>query len=211
MNTQQRRTALLQRPGMNTRQLPLPLRCFPDAPVPIIEMTRRTAKQGDNQEPGMSPHTTKPAAPGEGFSALARWLGAAPGSVQAADIQSGVSFETGLRRCLGRLDLYDRIARRFLQTRVDEARTLQAALDRGDLEAVRRLAHDTASTAGTLGAEGLSATAQALQAAVDDSADADSLAQLAHLFSFEHAVVLTRLTSYARGDVDLKAIAKRKS
>jgi len=124
---------------------------------------------------------------------------------------AAVSFETGLRRCLGRVALYDRIARRFLETRVDEARKLQAAVDRGDLAAVRRLAHDIASTAGTLGADGLSATALALQAAADEGADAASLVQLAQRFSSQHAGVLNALAAYARGDVDLKAIASRKS
>ena len=63
------------------------------------------------------------------------------------------------------MTLPDRIARRFLATRVDEACKLQAALDSGELELLRNLSHDLASTAGTLGADGLSSTALALQAA----------------------------------------------
>ncbi|WP_457418005.1 Hpt domain-containing protein [Roseateles sp. P5_E7] len=124
---------------------------------------------------------------------------------------SGVSFETGLRRCLGRLALYDRIARRFLETRAGDARKLQAAVDLGDLDSVRKLSHDIASTAGTLGADGLSATALALQAAADAGAHAASLARLAQRFTAQHAEVLAALAAYARGDVDLKAIAPRKS
>lgn len=146
-------------------------------------------------------------APNDLFLALAPWLGAA-GAGPA--LRSGVVFETGLRRCLGKRALYDRIARRFLDTRAGEARTLQAALDRGDLDAMRCLSHDIASTAGTLGADGLSATALALQAAVDAGADAAALVPLVDLFSREHAVVLNALASYARGDVDLPVIATRK-
>ncbi|MFK4707633.1 CheY-like chemotaxis protein [Roseateles asaccharophilus] len=37
-------------------------------------------------------------------------------------------FEDGLRRCLGRTDLYDRIARRFLDTRPGDAQRARAAL-----------------------------------------------------------------------------------
>lgn len=155
----------------------------------------------------MSPHdATQPPRPHPGFAVLARWLGGSAG----VEARSGICFETGLRRCLWRVDLYDRIARRFLDTRAAEARTLQAALARNELDAVRKLSHDTASTAGTLGAGGLSAAALALQAAVDGGADADALAQLAQLFSSEHAVVLDRLASYARGDVDLQAFAPGK-
>ena len=126
-------------------------------------------------------------------------------------MNDGVSFENGLRRCLGRVALYDRIARRFLQTRADDAHKLQAAVDRVDLDTVRKLAHDIASTAGTLGADGLSATALAIQVAADEGADVTVLAHLAQQFSSQHAVVLNALASYARGDVDLKAIAQRKS
>lgn len=140
----------------------------------------------------------------ESFAALAPWL-AAPA------VRSGISYENGMRRCLGRAELYDRIARRFLETRADEPRKLQAALDGGDRELMRRLSHDMASTAGTLGADGLSATAQALQAAVDGDAAHDALAPLVDLFTREFAVVLNGLASYARGEVDLKAFVPRKS
>ncbi|RZJ08196.1 MAG: Hpt domain-containing protein [Rubrivivax sp.] len=144
------------------------------------------------------------------FAGLARWLEApqtlSAGAVRAAP-RSGISFEVGLRRCLGRAELYDRIARRFLETRAAEAHGLQAAFDAGDHETLRRLSHDITSTAGTLGAEGLSATAQALQFAVDAGAGAQDLAPLVHLFVREHAVVLTALAQYARGEVDLQAFA----
>lgn len=140
----------------------------------------------------------------ESFLDLAPWV-AMPG------LRSGLSFETGMRRCLGRTELYDRIARRFLAARVDEARKLQAALDAGDRDTLRQLAHDLTSTAGTLGADALSATALALQMALEAGAPHDALTPLVHLFSREHAVVLTGLAAYARGEVDLQVFATRKS
>lgn len=121
-----------------------------------------------------------------------------------------VSFEEGLRRCLGRVELYDRIARRFLDTRVGDADRARAALGRGELEVLRKVSHDLTSTAGTLGASRLSAAAQALQEGVDEGTDSASLSRLLDAFALEHRCVVGVLESYARGEVDLRAIAQRK-
>lgn len=122
------------------------------------------------------------------------------------DTDQSVSFEDGLRRCLGRIELYDRIARRFLDTRAGDAASARSALAAGELAPLRKLSHDLTSTAGTLGAEALSAAAQALQAAVDDGTGAAGLAPLVEALAAEHALAVRALQSYVRGEVDLVAI-----
>lgn len=141
--------------------------------------------------------------PNKPFALLEPWLA-------TAAVQSGISFESGMRRCLWRVTLYDRIARRFMDLRKDAPQHLQAALDAGDREVLHRLSHDLASTAGSLGADALSATARALQIAIDEGAAPDHLGALVQLFSREHAVVLYALAAYVRGEVDLQAVAARK-
>jgi HPt (histidine-containing phosphotransfer) domain-containing protein len=121
-----------------------------------------------------------------------------------------VSFGEGLRRCLGRIELYDRIARRFLDTRADDADRAKLALGAGQLEVLRKVSHDLTSTAGTLGAGRLSAAAQALQQGVDEGVDSAGLTLLLEAFALEHRDVVGALESYARGEVDLRALAERK-
>lgn len=111
---------------------------------------------------------------------------------------SSVSFEDGLRRCLGRTDLYDRIARRFLDTRLGDAQRARAALASGERALLRKLTHDLTSTAGTLGALRLSEAAHAVQSGVDDGLDTIDLAALLDVLSIEHESVVAALQAYTR-------------
>ena len=81
-----------------------------------------------------------------------------------------MSFELGLKRCLGRTELYDRVLQRFLATRTGDPEQIRAALAQGDLRHASRLAHSQISTAGAIGAENLSRTARLLEEACEKGA-----------------------------------------
>jgi len=86
--------------------------------------------------------------------------------VELSSPTGGVSIELGLRRCLGKPDLYAKIVRRYL-AQGDEACRIRTALEAGDADRASNGAHSLVSTAGTIGATALSETARALQLAID--------------------------------------------
>ena len=81
-----------------------------------------------------------------------------------------LSVEQGLRRCLGRHELYARIARRFLAEGRQAVPAIGAALRGGRRGEAARLAHSLISSAGTLGAMPLSEGARALYMVLAETA-----------------------------------------
>lgn len=128
--------------------------------LPIIAMTAH-AMASDKEKclaAGMSDCVIKPFEPDQLFSVLARWI------QPLAPV--GVDFELALKHCAGRVELLERIGRRFLTSRRFDAEYIRAALERGDTEEAANIAHQLISTAGTLGAMGLSAAARDLQISI---------------------------------------------
>lgn len=157
---------------------------------------------------GMNEVVVKPVEPAELFAVIARWLPAAPVpapavvepvSAVAATNGDEVSFDLGLSRCLGRRDLYLRVARRFIDTRAHDAGKLIDALAGGDDAALAHIAHTTVSTAGIIGAQRLSDIAARLQEAVRTGGGAPARAELALLvdaFAQAHAGVMREMAGH---------------
>jgi CheY-like chemotaxis protein len=197
----------VQMPVMDGYETTRRLRAIPALrSLPVVAMTAH-AMDRDRQlclAAGMNDFLGKPFLPRELFDVLARHLpwavAAAPASTpptrSSADAPSAVSWELGLHRCLGRKELHARILQRFLATRSDDATRLLAALHDGDTTSAELIAHTMVSTAGTIGADGLSTAARALQQALQDRAD-ERVAALAPAFALEHARVLAALQSWA--------------
>jgi len=170
--------------------------------LPIIAMTAH-AMARDREKclaVGMNDYVTKPFDPAELFSVLANWIGIdrtpdRPGAAERDDTRHGVSFELGLHRCLGRHELYERILGRFLATRLDDARDIRNALAAGQGDRAAAIAHSIISTAGTIGAEGLSDAARALQLAIE-AGEHDRLNALVEVFTRRHMQVTEELRSY---------------
>jgi CheY-like chemotaxis protein len=135
------------------------------ASLPIIAMTAHALARDRDKclAVGMNDYVTKPFEPVALFAVMERWI--APSTVAAGG--PALSVEAGLARCVGRVDLYERILRRYLETRLDSPDRIRLALGEHDPERARGLAHSLVSTAGTVGADGLSATARALEEAID--------------------------------------------
>ena len=168
----------IQMPGMDGLQATRLIRAQPAfARLPVIAMTAH-AMAGDREksrEAGMDDHVTKPFEPAQLFEVMLRWLtpvplaGVVAAPVAHAPAPAGPLVDTalGLRRCLGRDELYRKILGRYLKQRATTGNEVRAALEAGEIEAAARAAHTLASTGSTIGASALADLARELHAAID--------------------------------------------
>jgi len=142
----------------------------------------------------MDDFISKPFDPAELFRILTRHLPRHPGEEPAppppaAAAREAVSLQQGLDRCLGRVDIYRKIATRFVDTQASVASQMTAQLDAGLHSDAARMAHSLVSSAGTLGAERLSGLARRLQQSLDAGDLAQARSDLATLAQEQHLVV----------------------
>ena len=193
----------VQMPEMDGLEATRRIRAQPAlAGLPVLGMTAHALDRDRAQclAAGMNEVVIKPFEPNALFAVIARWLAdaaAAPAAPAIAiDPDAAVSFELGLSRCLGRRDLYLRVARRFIDTRANDADKLRGALAGGDDAMLAHLAHTTVSTAGTIGAVRLSELAAQLQEAVRAPHARDARAALVDAFAHAHAGVMAELAAF---------------
>jgi len=92
-----------------------------------------------------------------------------------------LDVELGLRRCLGRPELYQKILGRYLKQRAAAGNEIRTALEAGEREVGARAAHTLISTASMIGAPALAALARELHDAIDGAAPARWPALLARV------------------------------
>jgi CheY-like chemotaxis protein len=160
------------------------------ADLPIIAMTAN-ALAGDREkalDAGMNDHVPKPIDPDRLMAALIRWapedrkagLSAAPRvSIESTKLPElpGLDVRTGLARTGGRMEAYLSILRRFRDQHAEAAGEIRSAMDQGDWETVRRLAHTLKGVAGNIGADRLHRAAAELETALKQESPADELIQ----------------------------------
>ncbi len=163
----------VQMPEMDGYETPRRLRAMPvHAQLPVIAMTAHAGARDRALclEAGMDDVVTKPIDPGTLFAVLARRLGtAAPATApdRAAPGVGGVSIALGLKRCMGRVELYRRVVQRYLQQWAAQRQVLKDAPGHGDAAALAATAHSLVAGAGTVGADALAQLARQLQAAAE--------------------------------------------
>jgi PAS domain S-box-containing protein len=192
----------VQMPGMDGLEVTRRMRAQPAlAGLPVIAMTAHAMSTDRDRclAAGMNDFVSKPFEPYALFATLARWLPAGAGPAAAVPALEGtargLSIELGLRRCMGRRDLYERIARRSVDSGARLPEEIAAALAAGDRRGAARMAHSLISSAGTLGASALSDLARALQDAIEGDAVTRTPALLAALAA-EHALVWAALDAH---------------
>ncbi|WP_394559637.1 response regulator [Aquipseudomonas alcaligenes] len=160
------------------------------ASLPIVAMTAN-AMPADRERclaAGMNDHLGKPIEPGELWVTLGRWL-REKGEAAAAEARPalpqwalpGVDLASGLRRVLGKSELYRRLLDKFAASQADFAARLRAALATGEQEGAEREAHSLKGLAGNLGAVDLATQAAAVESAIKDARHDELEALLAEL------------------------------
>jgi len=167
----------IQMPGMDGLQCTRLIRADQAlARLPVIAMTAHAmpADRDRSVAAGMNDHVDKPFEPAQLFEVMLRWLTPAGPVAEGPPVPDEpsaagpvVDFELGLRRCLGRPALHQKILARYLRQRTTSGNEIRAALEAGELEAGARSAHTLVSTASMLGAPALAALARELHDAVD--------------------------------------------
>ncbi|QGZ42195.1 PAS domain S-box-containing protein [Pseudoduganella flava] len=143
--------------------------------LPVIAMTAHAL--ADVRErclaEGMQDYVTKPIDPHLLYATLARWLGrpmppVAPraprdGEEGGAPLLVGIDTARGLRHVAGNQELYLQLLDRFRLSQRDAAAAIAAELARGEHAAARRRAHTLRGVAGNVGANGVEASARAVE------------------------------------------------
>jgi len=156
--------------------------------LPVIAMTAN-AMAGDREKAlaaGMNDHVAKPIDVDELFAKLAQWVrpaGVADIAPPAAAMDSlaridGIDVHAGRAGTAGNDRLYWRILRMFANDHRDFALRFRAAHESQDIFSARRMAHDLASVAGTIGAREVQLAAGALEQACANNAGDRAIGEL---------------------------------
>ncbi len=190
----------LQMPKMDGYDATREIRRLDDsASTPIIAMTAH-AMSGVREKclaAGMNGHIPKPIDPGVLTDALVEWI--KPGQRMPAEPQRtekppeepsdlptaipGLDLEDALNRLAGNRRLLKKLLINFADDYADAPQKLRQALDRGDIEYPRRIAHTLKGAGGNLGAVELAEAAKELEAACANGVPSDDL-----LSAFETAL-----------------------
>jgi PAS domain S-box-containing protein len=149
------------------------------ANLPVIAMTA-DAMAGDRERAldcGMNDHISKPLNVEDMFATLAKWIHPGPGrGAPSADVSPGtpltaglpaslpgIDLNAGLGTCMGKVELYLRLLRKFHASQQAFCTEFLAARGQGDSSATVRLAHTLRGTAGNIGAVGVANAAGQLE------------------------------------------------
>ncbi|MBK7001592.1 MAG: response regulator [Rhodoferax sp.] len=221
----------MQMPVMDGVTATREIRKHPEfADLPIIAMTAN-AMQSDRQRclaAGMQDFVSKPIEPDELWDALLRWvtphiqevvrevvqedvlspLELVDGSVVALpDNIVGLDVAAGLRRVLGKRQLYVALLRKFVLSQQESTQSIRMALEAGDRTTAERLIHTSKAVAGNIGAMQVQQKAAVLEQCVRD--DFPRVAVDASLEAFEstQGVLLNALRSWLPREEGVRAVS----
>ena len=152
--------------------------------LPIVAMTANAMPQDRERctQAGMNDHVAKPIEPSELFRALLRWieprhqvvartpeLAPLPEAEELLPRVVGLDTSQGLRRVLGKKQLYLNMLRKFVSNQANTVTGLQQALAAGDRVTAERLVHSTRGVSGNIGATGLQHLAERLEKLIRDN------------------------------------------
>ncbi|NEX23728.1 response regulator, partial [Thiorhodococcus mannitoliphagus] len=173
--------------------------------LPILAMTAN-AMAGDREKvlaAGMNEHIAKPINVNEMFVTMAKWITPSappPAATPSTDDEKapllelpGIDTDAGLAVSQGRYALYRRLLLKFRASEVDFAERFRKAQTDPDPQAAERCAHTLKGMAANIGAQGIRAKAQRLEAACHDRAADAQLDELLQQTQVELQLVLQGL------------------
>ncbi len=178
--------------------------------LPIVAMTANATGEDRRAciEAGMVDFIAKPFDPSLLWKVLLKWIRpraarsgtnrearSAENSCGLPGQLAGIDIKLGLSRVLGKEKQYLSLLRKFLAGNRDTAAKLRAALDSGDRETARLLAHTIKGAAGNIGAAQVQACAAVLEQALKKPLGMKKIMRLAGEFDAALGIVLSELES----------------
>ncbi|MDM8525682.1 ATP-binding protein [Desulfococcaceae bacterium HSG8] len=204
----------LQMPVMDGYSAARAIRSDPNfADIPIIAMTANVMSSDRKKciAAGMNDHIAKPVRPTNLYETLIRWfrpdavrnLIQSRGSPPAYDssetdiglpVIDGLDVKKGLTYVNGNKELYMKVLENMNTRFRGVVGQIQTEMDRGDLDAARRLAHTFKGVAGIAGAKAIQRRSSELEYALANN-ETDRISDLSASFSIEVKRVMTALAS----------------
>jgi len=154
--------------------------------LPIIAMTAYATSGAKEQclAAGMNDYISKPIDQERLFTTLARWVQPRGLPVTMPRVQttrsdaqtvndylpaqiSGIDIPSGLHRASGNAELYARLLLNFADRFAGAKQEIQAAVEKGEIDEARSLAHTLKGVAGNISATGVQALARDLEAVLE--------------------------------------------
>lgn len=156
------------------------------ARLPIVAMTAHATIEERQRclEEGMDGHIAKPVDPRVLFETVARYRrdttqGVVPPTadeVTSVPPLKTLDVEEGLTRVAGNRRLFLKVLRQFLDRQADTAQAIARAVQDGDRDTARRLAHTLKGLGGSIGARALQSTAGDVERLLQENASGDQIA-----------------------------------
>ncbi len=161
--------------------------------LPVLAMTANTREE-DRQlclEAGMNGHISKPFDPPDLWQTLRRWIRSNPTEAPAMEkLATGAADESGflegipgleaavgLRRAMGKRNVYLSLIRKFVQGQKQAAAGIRNAMNQDDFGTAERLAHTAKGVAGQIGAAEVQRLAEAVEKAIRERQPRERIAE----------------------------------